>query len=94
MSEDDAKHIAKITTGNRRTLPRHVRERLHIGPGDAIEFRMEGDRGTLRPVRRRQLEESRGIFQVDHTLDVAEERERAWSTQTRRLVEGVEVDRD
>lgn len=79
--------IAKITSKGQLTVPRQVRERLGVGPGDSLEFSFEDDHVVVTPVRQRRLEEFRGLFRVDHALDFDEERSRAWSEETRRLTE-------
>lgn len=78
---------ARITSKGQITIPREVRVRLGVEPGDALEFRFDGERLEVRPVRRRRLREFRGIFHVSHPRAHAEERRLAWDAQTRRLVE-------
>ena len=34
---------ATITSGGRVTLPKPIRDKLHLGPGDKIDFVLEGD---------------------------------------------------
>lgn len=81
---------ARITSKGQITIPREVRDRLGIEPGDALEFRFEGKRLEVRPVRRRRLSEFRGAFHITGPRAPAEERRLAWDAQTRRLVEGDE----
>jgi antitoxin PrlF len=85
--------IAKITSKGQLTVPRQVRDRLGVGPGDSLEFRFEDDHVVVTPVRQRQLSDFRGLFRVDHALDFDEERSRAWSEQTRRLTNENSSDR-
>jgi antitoxin PrlF len=79
--------IARLTSKGQITIPKQVRERLGVEPGDALEFHFEDDRLEVRPVRRRQLKEFRGLFPVDKAYNFTEERERAWEAQTRRLTQ-------
>ena len=38
---------AKITSKGQITVPKAVRDALGVGPGDALVFRVEGDRAVL-----------------------------------------------
>ncbi len=80
--------LARITSKGQITVPKEVRERLGVAPGDSLEFRFESDRLEVLPVRRRRLSEFRGIFRVDGAKAFSEERSAAWEAMTRRLVEG------
>jgi len=86
--------VAKITSKGQLTVPRQIRERLGVGPGDSLEFRFVNDHVEVTPVRRRRLEEFRGLFRVEHALDFEEERDRAWTAQTRRLMDVRQTDVD
>lgn len=81
---------ARITSKGQITVPKEVRERLGVEPGDALEFHFENDRLEVRPVHRRPLAEFRGLFRVTRALDYAEERERAWAARGRHLTAGDE----
>ena len=78
---------ARITSKGQITIPKQVRERLGVEPGDALDFHFEDGRLEVRPVRRRRLNEFRGRFRVKRALDFREERTRAWEAQARRLAE-------
>lgn len=41
---------ATITTRGRVTLPKPIRDKLHLGPGDKIDFMLEGDGLRITPV--------------------------------------------
>ena len=41
---------ATITSGGRVTLPKLIRHKLHLGPGDTIDFMLEGDGLRITPV--------------------------------------------
>jgi len=76
---------ARVTSKGQITIPKDIRERLGVGPGDMLEFLAEGDRLEVRPLRRRRLQEFRGLFRVPEVLPFEQERTRAWAAQTRRL---------
>lgn len=74
---------ARISSKGQITIPKQVRERLGLEPGDALEFWFEDDRLEVRPVRRRRVNEFRGLFHVPQARDFAEERAQAWSARER-----------
>ena len=53
----------KVTTKGQVTIPQEIRERLGIQPGNEVEFRIEGNKVRLVPVRRKQL---RGRRIIEH----------------------------
>ena len=73
--------IARMTSKGQITVPKQVRERLGIEPGDGLEFVVDGDRLEVRPIHRRRLAEFRGLFPVSETLTFADERGRARSAR-------------
>lgn len=79
--------VARITSKGQVTIPRRVREQLGVDAGDELDFRVEGGRLEVHPIRRRRLSEFWGAFRVSGALDFGEERARALRDQTRRLVE-------
>ncbi len=76
---------ARMTSKGQITVPKEVRERLGVEPGDVLEFTYVGDRLEVTATRRQRLREFRGLFQTTRALPFSEERKRAWSAQTRRL---------
>ncbi len=76
---------ARVTSKGQVTVPKEVRDRLGVEPGDSLEFRYVGDRLEVSAFRRRRLEEFRGLFRVAQSAPFGQERARAWSAQTRRL---------
>ena len=40
-----------IDKAGRVVIPKHLREELHLAPGDALEMESAGEQITLRPVR-------------------------------------------
>jgi AbrB family looped-hinge helix DNA binding protein len=85
---------ARITSKSQITIPKDVRERLGVEPGDTLEFQFEDDRLVVRPIRRRRLEEFRGLFPVAEAevRDFAEERAQAWATRGRQLTKDIGPD--
>jgi antitoxin PrlF len=73
---------ARITSKGQITVPKQVRERLGVGPGDSLAFEFDGERLEVRPRRRRRIAEFRGTFSVESARPFAEERERAWEAMT------------
>lgn len=51
---------ATITSKGQLTIPKRVRDRLGLEPGDRLAFDVEGDTIRLRVEKRRTLEELRG----------------------------------
>lgn len=79
---------ARITTKGQITVPKEVRQRLRVEPGDALEFEFHGERLEVRPVKRRRIEEFYGMFAGSSALGWEEARQRAWLSATKRLAEG------
>jgi AbrB family looped-hinge helix DNA binding protein len=76
---------ARVTSKGQITVPKQVRDRLDIQPGDGLEFFFEGDRLEVRHVPRRRLAEFRGRFPVSNPLSFAEERARAGAARAERF---------
>lgn len=43
--------MSKITSGYRVTIPKALAERLGVGPGDEVEWQVDGDELRVRPAR-------------------------------------------
>jgi antitoxin PrlF len=80
--------IARITSKGQITVPKEVRDRLGVQPGDALEFRFEEDRLEVYPIPRRRLTDYRGLFQVAKVIDFEQERAAARKARGRRLAQG------
>jgi AbrB family looped-hinge helix DNA binding protein len=76
---------ARITSKGQVTIPKEIRERLGVEPGDALDFRIEDGRLDVRAVKRRRLSGFRGLFPVSNALDFAEERKRFRAARGKRL---------
>jgi len=55
---------ATITSKGQLTIPKQVRERLGLKPGDRLVFDLDGNAIRLRVEKRRTLEELRGSLPV------------------------------
>ena len=53
----------KVSTKGQVTIPLEIRERLGLQPGAEVDFRMEGDKVSIVPVRKAQR---RGRGLVEH----------------------------
>ncbi len=80
--------IARITSKGLITIPKEVRDRLGVEPGDALESHFEAGHLEVRPVRRRRLAEFRGAFREDRALGFDQERVLARKARAWRLAGG------
>ena len=80
---------ARVTSKGQITVPKAIREKLGVEPGDVLEFIDNGRRLEVRAVKRRSVREFRGVFRVPQAIPFEQERGRAWAAQTRRLTPGV-----
>jgi len=53
-------NVAKVTSKGQVTIPKRIREQLHIREQDRLLFSVEGDTLLVTPLRRKPLEELRG----------------------------------
>lgn len=53
-------NVAKVTSKGQVTIPKTIREQLHIREQDQLLFSVEGDTLLVTPLRRRPLVELRG----------------------------------
>jgi AbrB family looped-hinge helix DNA binding protein len=56
---------AKLTLdrAGRVLIPKHLRQELHLGPGDTLQLESQGDEITLRPERPKALlKKERGVW--------------------------------
>lgn len=53
---------AKVTYKGQITIPKAVREALHIEEGDSVTLQIEGDHAILRPLKKKALLEFFGAF--------------------------------
>ncbi|HUZ78825.1 MAG TPA: AbrB/MazE/SpoVT family DNA-binding domain-containing protein [Chloroflexota bacterium] len=78
--------LAKLTSKGQITVPRAVREKLQVKPGDALDFSFSGDRVEIRPVKRTSILAFRGLFAMTETLPFEQERSQAWGARTREII--------
>ena len=64
-------YLTKLTSKNQTTVPEQIRKFLGIGPGDKVEWVIEGDRVILRAKKRYEnsLEIMRTL-QIDTKKDI------------------------
>jgi antitoxin PrlF len=79
---------AKVTSKGQITVPKVVRERLGLRPGDALEFHLQGDSLEVKPIRRKSILEFRGIFKVDDPPQIPwkEQRRLAWEWRAQHVL--------
>jgi antitoxin PrlF len=53
---------ARLSAKSQVVIPKEVRERLGIGPGDLLAFEVRGDEIVVRPVPRGQTEDPFALF--------------------------------
>lgn len=75
---------ARVTSKGQITVPKVVRDRLGIQPGDDLLFDIRANRVEVIPRRRQGVTELAGLFPVKRALKG--ERIRSWAAETRRLV--------
>ena len=56
---------ATITSKGQTTIPKEIREVLHLQPGDRVDFVMDGNRVYLQPVNRDAMELSGILYEED-----------------------------
>src|SRR5438094_55224 len=62
-----------IDRAGRLVLPKAVREKLQLAPGDSLELKTEGDRTVLRAARRSRMRKERGVWVFDSGQPLAPE---------------------
>lgn len=80
--------LSTVTAKGQVTIPKEIRDLLHIRSNDKVDFVMDGERLLLMPVR--TLKELRGAVQAKGTGNLAEERVRAKAAVARRVREEME----
>ncbi len=74
---------ARLTSKGQITVPKAIRERLGVQPGDDLLFDIRGSRVQVIPRRRQGVAALAGLFPVKR--GVKGERARSWTVETRRL---------
>jgi AbrB family looped-hinge helix DNA binding protein len=80
--------LATVTSKGQVTIPKEIRDLLHIRTNDKVDFVLEGDRVVLAPVK--TLLDLRGAVRSGKKGDFSEERARAKSAVAKRVGEEME----
>jgi antitoxin PrlF len=77
--------LATVTSKGQVTIPKEIRDLLHIRTNDKLDFILEGERVLLAPVR--TLLDLRGAVRSDGKGDFLQERARAKAAVAKRVSE-------
>ncbi len=77
--------LSTVTAKGQVTIPKDVRDMLHIKTNDRVDFIIEGGRAILVPVK--SLRELRGAVQAKKGANVMEERKAAKRAVAKRIAE-------
>ena len=77
---------ARITSKGQITVPKAIRERLRVQPGDELEFEIRGAYVKMVPAHRPHIAEFARLFPARRSKPPEEARRRGWVVETRRLV--------
>jgi AbrB family looped-hinge helix DNA binding protein len=77
---------ARVTSKGQITVPKEVRVRLAIQPGDDLLFDIRGNRVEMIPRRRQGVAELAGLFPAKRRA--RDEQRRSWASETHRLERG------
>ncbi len=80
--------LSTVTTKGQVTIPKEVRDLLHIQPNDKVDFIIEGGRAILVPVK--TLRDLRGAVTARPGATIAEERQTARRALADRVAEETE----
>lgn len=75
--------LSTVTIKGQVTIPKEVRDLLHIHPNDKVDFIIEGGRAVIVPVR--TLKELRGAVAPKESATIALERHAAKQAVARRV---------
>lgn len=77
--------LSTVTSKGQVTIPKEIRDLLHIRSNDKVDFVLDGERVLLTPVR--TLLELRGVVRATGKGDFSRERERAKTAVGKRVRE-------
>lgn len=80
--------LSTVTAKGQVTIPKEIRDRLHIRSNDRVDFVLEGDRLLLVPVK--TLLDLRGAVKAEGKGDFVQEREVAKEAVAKRVREEME----
>ena len=64
---------AKVTAKGQITIPKHVREKLNLRPGDKVRFEMDDDGGARMKAINRSIDEIAGMLKPYTTVRLTTE---------------------
>lgn len=79
--------LSTVTSKGWVTIPKAIREYLHVRPNDRVDIVVEGGRVVVRPVQ--TLKDVRGAVTTSGTSTFDEERSRAKVAVGKRVSEGM-----
>ncbi len=74
---------ARLTSKGQITIPKVIRDRLGIQPGDDLLFDIRGNRVEVTPRRRQSVAALAGLFPAKRA--VKDERVRSWTAEIRHV---------
>ncbi len=77
--------LSTVTSKGQVTIPKEIRDLLHINSNDKVEFVLDGEKVVLVPVK--TLKDLRGAVRAKGVGDFAKERARAKAAVARRVHE-------
>jgi AbrB family looped-hinge helix DNA binding protein len=77
--------LATVTSKGQVTIPKEIRDLLHIRSNDKVDFVLDGERVLLAPVK--TLLDLRGAVRTDGKGDFPQERARAKAAVAKRVRE-------
>ncbi len=80
--------ISTVTSKGQVTIPKAIRDLLHIKPNDKVDFIRQGERIILVPVK--TLKDIRGIITASGKPDFDEERKAAKTAVGKRVAKEME----
>lgn len=80
--------LATVTSKGQVTIPKEIRDLLHIRTNDKVDFVLEGERVVLAPVK--TLLDLRGVVRSGERSDFLQERTRAKTAVAKRVREEME----
>lgn len=77
---------ARVTSKAQITIPKAVRERLGIHPGDDLAFEVRGAHVEVVPAHRGRVADLARLFPARRAVSARAARTQGWAVETRRLV--------
>ncbi|KAF0221061.1 MAG: AbrB family transcriptional [Geobacteraceae bacterium] len=77
--------LSTVTSKGQVTIPKEIRDLLHIHSNDKVDFVLDGERVLLVPVK--TLLDLRGVVRAAGKGDFSEERARAKAAVAKRVLE-------